>query len=161
MGITEDQFRKALGLFSTGVTVITVPAHFGENVGITISSFTSVSLHPPQVLFCLSKHSRMQPIFAESSYFAVNILKATQSLLSDGFAQRLPLHWDSVKTHGHPETECLLLSDALGHVVCEKGTVYEGGDHDIIVGKVIDIMVNYHELPLVRHKGQYLTTRFI
>lgn len=158
MDITEDQFRKALGLFPTGVTVITVSTHLGENVGITVSSFTSVSLHPPQILFCLSKHSKMQPVFAVSPYFAVNILKATQSHLSDGFARHRSLQWDSIETHSHPATECLLLSDALGHVICEKKTIYEGGDHEIIVGKVIDIMVNYHESPLVRHKGQYVTT---
>lgn len=161
MNITEDQFRKALGLFPTGVTVVTVPAHLGENIGITVSSFTSVSLQPPQILFCLSKHSKMQPVFAESPYFAVNILKATQSHLSEGFARHRSLYKETVETHPHPETECLLLSDALGHVICEKGAVYDGGDHEIIIGQVIDIMVNHHELPLVRHKGQYATTHSI
>ncbi len=157
MNITEEQFRKALGLFPTGVTVVTVPAHFGKTVGITVSSFTSVSLNPPQVLFCLSKHSKTQPLFEASPYFAVNILKANQSSLSDGFAQRLPLNWDSFQTHYHHTTECLLISEALGHVICEKAAVYDGGDHDIILGKVIDVIVNPNDLPLVRQRGQYLT----
>ena len=157
MNITEDQFRKTLGLFPTGVTVATTSKELGSSVGITISSFTSVSLEPPQVLFCLSKKSKKIQAFEQARYFAINILKADQSHLSDGFAQRGPLDIQALKTHEHPQTGCLLITDALGHVICEKKVMYEGGDHYIILGGVIDLMADPGELPLIRQKGQYLT----
>lgn len=158
MSITEDQFRKTLGLFPTGVTVITVPENEGNDRGITISSFTSVSLNPAQILFCLSKHSKTMPAFKASSYFAVNILNRTQAELSDGFARLTPVELTTLKTHRHQATGCLLFSEALGHVICEKGPIYDGGDHEIILGRVMDVAFN-SGLPLVRHKGQYLTTQ--
>jgi flavin reductase (DIM6/NTAB) family NADH-FMN oxidoreductase RutF len=159
MSITEDQFRKTLGLFPTGVTVVTAPLEQGGDIGITISSFTSVSLNPPQILFCLAKRSKTSPAFKSSRYFAVNILNATQSSLSDGFAKHVPLKWEQSETHRHLATGCLLLSDALGHVICEKNAEYEAGDHEIILGKVIDLIINSHESPLVRQRGQYFTTQ--
>ena len=161
MSITEDQFRKTMGLFPTGVTVITAPQEQGGDIGITISSFTSVSLNPPQILFCLSQYSKTLPIFQASRYFAVNILSAAQSHLSDGFAKHMPMDWETLKTHRHPTTGCLLFSEALSHVICEKGAVYEGGDHEIILGKVIDIATLSQDLPLVRQQGRYLTTQLL
>ncbi len=157
MRITEDQFRKTLGLFPTGVTIATTSQELGSSAGITISSFTSVSLEPPQVLFCLSKKSNKASAFEKAQYFAINILKANQSHLSDGFAKRIPLDMSAVKTHEHQETGCLLISEALGHVICEKKQMYEGGDHYIILGGVIDLMADSTELPLIRQRGQYLT----
>ncbi|MBY0500409.1 MAG: flavin reductase family protein [Alphaproteobacteria bacterium] len=158
MSIKEDQFRKTLGLFPTGVTVVTVPYGQEGDIGITISSFTSVSLHPAQILFCLAKRSKTIPAFKASRYFAVNILKASQTHISEGFAKHIPIGWEKTKVHRHAETGCLLFSEALGHVICEKSAMYDGGDHEIILGKVIDLSSNPNELPLIRHRGQYLTT---
>lgn len=155
---SEEQFRKILGLFPTGVAVVTVSLR-GEDSGITISSFTSLSLSPPQVLFCLSKKSKTMPIVEKASYFAVNILNLDQSHLSNVFAKRFPLDWTIIKTHRHAETGCLLLSEALGHVVCEKGPLYEGGDHKIVLGKVLDLCQSSELSPLIRQRGQYLTTQ--
>jgi len=159
MTITEDQFRKTMGLFPTGVTVVTAPNDKGDDIGITISSLTSVSLTPPQILFCLSKSSKTMPVFKATSYFAVNILSSTQSPLSDGFARHVPLGWAQLQTQRHPSTGCLLISGALGHVICEKGAIYEGGDHEIILGRVIDVIVHLQDTPLIRQRGQYLTTQ--
>lgn len=159
MSVTEDQFRKTLGLFPTGVTVVTTPRGEGQDVGITISSFTSVSLSPPQILFCLSKYSKSSPVFRDASYFAINILNSDQSPIADSFAKHTPKKGEQLKVYRHEETGCLLLSDALGHVVCERAAIYEGGDHHIILGTVIALGANFHHLPLVRQKGQYLTTQ--
>lgn len=157
MSITEDQFRKTLGLFPTGVTVVTVPDGDGKDLGITVSSFTSVSLKPPQILFCLSKQSKTMPAFKASPYFAVNILRSNQHHLSDGFARHVPLNWETFQTQRHNQSNCLLITDALGHVICEKVVQYDGGDHEIILGKVIDTFVNLEDMPLVRQRGQYST----
>lgn len=159
MNITEEHFRKTLGLFPTGVTVVTARNGQGKDIGITISSFTSVSLNPPQILFCLSKHSKTMPAFETLQYFAVNILNINQSHLSDGFAKHVPLEWEAVNTHRHLATGCLLITNALGYVVCEKGNMYEGGDHYIILGRVIDLFATPHDLPLVRQRGQYQSTQ--
>lgn len=158
MTVSEDLFRKTLGLFPTGVTVVTA-SHAHQDMGITISSFSSVSLHPPQVLFCLSNHSKAMPILESTPYFAINILTQRQSSLSDIFAHRSPLKWEEIKTWRHLETKCLLLSEALGHILCKKITLYEGGDHKIILGQVIDLLHASEELPLIRQRGQYLTTK--
>ena len=159
MSISEEHFRKTLGLFPTGVTVVTAHQEQGNDIGITISSFTSVSLNPPQILFCLAKCSKTIPVFKTARYFTVNILNANQSHLSDDFAKHVPVAWETVKTQRHLETGCLLISDALGHVICEKSAVYEGGDHEIILGRVIDLLTKPHDFPLVRQRGQYLTTQ--
>ncbi len=159
MEISEKQFRKTLGLFSTGVTVVTTLTEEGKDIGITISSLTSLSLDPPQVLFCLSKNSKTMPIFKVAQYFVVNILNENQAHLSDGFARHIPLDWEKVDHHRHPETGCLLLKGARGYIICEKGIVYEGGDHEIILGRVIDLIEEPPALPLIRQKGQYLTTQ--
>lgn len=158
MRISEESFRKVLGLFPTGVTVVTSHLKKGEDVGLTISSFTSVSLDPQQILFCLSKRSKTMPVFKDASYFAVNILSSDQSFLADGFAKHTPPQWGDIKTERHPDSHCLLLSGALGHVICEKKALYDGGDHAIILGKVIDLRSSLETAPLVRQRGQYLTT---
>lgn len=158
MSISEDQFQRTLGLFPTGVTVVTTPQG-EEDVGITISSLVSVSLDPPQILFCLSKNSKTAAVFTECSYFSVNILNANQAHMADSFAKHIPCKGEVLKVFRHEETGCLLFSDALGHVICERGSVYEGGDHHIILGRVIALGANFKELPLVRQRGQYLTTQ--
>ena len=158
MKLSEAKFRKILGLFPTGVVVVT--ASYGkEDFGITISSFTSLSLKPPQILFCLSKDSKTMPIFERIPYFVVNILSSDQAYLSDVFARRYPLDWSKIKTHRHVETDCILLSEAVGYVICEKRALYEGGDHKIILGKVVDLQKSYEATPLIRHRGEYLTTQ--
>lgn len=159
MNIREEDFRRTLGLFPTGVAIVTVAHKEGDDIGITISSFTSVSLNPPQVLFCLAKKSKTHEAFKDCSYFAVNILNAQQAHLSDSFASHVPLAWDRFKTHRHKTSGCLLISEALGHVICEKAAFYEGGDHEIILGKVIDLAASPSDFPLIRHQGKYSTSQ--
>jgi 3-hydroxy-9,10-secoandrosta-1,3,5(10)-triene-9,17-dione monooxygenase reductase component len=158
MSITEDQFRKTLGLLPAGVTVVTAPQG-QEDVGVTISSLTSVSLSPPQILFCLSKASKTVAVFKESLYFAVNILNANQTHLADSFARHIPSKRETLNGFRHEVTGCLLLAYALGYVICKRGAIYEGGDHHIILGEVIMVDTNKEGLPLVRQRGRYLTTQ--
>jgi len=159
MSITEHQFRKTLGLFPTGVTVVTAPQGQDQDVCLTISSLTSVSLDPPQILFCLSKYSKTVPVFKAAPFFAINILTENQAHIADAFATHTLPKGGTLKVCRHEETGCLLFSDALGHVICERGALYEGGDHYIILGRVIAVGENVNDLPLVRQRGQYLTTR--
>lgn len=158
MSITQDQFRQTMGLFPTGVTVVTT-LHEQEDIALTISSFTSVSLSPFQILFCVSKHSKTASVFTKGSYFAVNILNAHQAHVADEFANRLLQTDQTHKTFRDEKTGCLLFSEALGHVICERGVIYDGGDHHIILGRVMALDAKFDKLPLVRQKGQYLTTQ--
>jgi flavin reductase (DIM6/NTAB) family NADH-FMN oxidoreductase RutF len=98
-------------------------------------------------------------VFKEAPYFSVNVLSANQSHIADSFAKHTSRKNEMLKVYRHERTGCLLLSDALGHVVCERGAIYEGGDHHIILGTVIAVGAHSHALPLVRQKGQYLTTQ--
>jgi flavin reductase (DIM6/NTAB) family NADH-FMN oxidoreductase RutF len=159
MSIEQDQFRRVMGLFPTGVTVVTAPYGEEQDVGLTISSFTSVSLEPPQILFCLAKFSRSAPVLTTTPHFALNILAARQAYVSDYFAHRTLQGAKPVEVCRDQMTGCLLLPDALGHIICERGPIYEGGDHHIILGHVIAVQVNAPDAPLVRQQGQYLTTR--
>jgi flavin reductase (DIM6/NTAB) family NADH-FMN oxidoreductase RutF len=157
MSVTEHQFRRTMSLFPTGVTVVTTPLKDGQDVGLTISSLTSVSLEPPQILFCLSNYSRAVPVFQKASHFAINILNAEQAHLADAFARHIPQQGERLKTFRHEETGCLLFSDAMGHLVCEKGEIFESGDHYIIIGHVIAVGANFEQRPLVRQTSQYQT----
>lgn len=159
MSITKEQFRRTMGLFPTGVTVVTAPCEQGQDVGVTISSLTSLSLEPPQILFCLAKGSRSAPILTTTPHFALNILAAHQASVSDYFAYHSSQGSKPLEVCRDQATGCLLLSEALGHLICARGMIYEGGDHYIILGNVIAVHVNAPNSPLVRQQGQYLTTQ--
>ncbi|MDP9128082.1 MAG: flavin reductase family protein [Pseudomonadota bacterium] len=151
----SHSFRQLMGCFATGITVITTFNPAQEPVGITINSLTSVSLEPPLVLFCLEKRAHIFPIFEQAEYFAVNILAAQQEAVSRHFADsrqnETPAHqWD------RPQREAPTLSDTLGWMICRKTAAYEGGDHIIFLGQVIDLNKNGTVTePLVYLHGRY------
>lgn len=157
--ITSEQFRKTLSLLPSGVSIMTVSPPNGQDRGVTISSLTSLSLHPPQVLFCLSQTSSIMADVEAASHFAISILGDTQTNLANAFTRPGLVQWQEIQTHRHPLTNCLLLAGALGHIICERGPLYAGGDHKIILGTVIDVEINSPLAPLLRHRGNYLTTR--
>ncbi|QIL73246.1 flavin reductase [Diaphorobacter sp. HDW4B] len=128
-------FRRALGMFGTGVTIVTTRADNGEPVGITANSFNSVSLEPPMVLWSLAKNARSLPVFQNAQTWNVHILSNEQEALSNRFARAgedkfsgLPL--DSQDSHAP------LLQDCSARFQCKTAFQYDGGDHIIFVGKV-------------------------
>jgi flavin reductase (DIM6/NTAB) family NADH-FMN oxidoreductase RutF len=135
-------FRDALGLFATGVVVITSrgSADRGDGshngyLGATVSSFSSVSLDPPLILFSIGRHSKGFAAWQAVDTFAVNILGETQSGMSTRFARALTDKWDGVRTSRGPGGTPLL-ADALAWIECRSYAKYDGGDHLIIVGHV-------------------------
>lgn len=151
-------FRSALGSFATGVTVVTARSPEGRLAGVTASSFNSVSLDPPFVLWSLAKSSRSRVIFESSAHFIVNVLAFDQTDLSSRFASReLADKFDGLSFEsgvgGAP-----VLPQCAATFQCEKAFVYEGGDHWIFVGKVLDFSHRECE-PLVFHGGQYAVAR--
>lgn len=144
--------RRACGLFTTGVTVITTGAD-GEADGTTVNSFTSVSLEPPLVLFCLHKNSRLHALLEKTGGFTVNFLSGRQQSLARYFAERRPDAFESVPHHftadGLP-----VLSEALTYLTCTTVDVYAAGDHDILVGEVVELGQPQHgQEPLVFFDG--------
>lgn len=145
--------RSALGSFTTGVTIITTRDASGAPVGITANSFNSVSLDPPMVLWSLARSARSLPTFAAASHWAVHILSAQQEDLSNRFAKSggdkfAGLEFDA----GHGDVP--LLANCSARLQCRSAFQYEGGDHLIFVGEVLDF--DTRELPpLVFQSGRY------
>ena len=130
------EFRRALGMFATGVTIVTTTAADGTPVGITANSFNSVSLDPPMVLWSLANNSRSLPAFSESTHWNVHILSNEQEVLSNRFARPSEdkfagLEMDA-QASGAP-----LLPGCSARFQCKTAFQYEGGDHIILVGEVI------------------------
>lgn len=147
------QFRQALGAFATGVTIVTTRDSNGRDVGLTANSFNSVSLDPPMVLWSLARSSLSLPAFMAAEFFAVHVLASNQELLSNTFASRGAYKFADLRVHrGHGLTP--LLDGCAARFQCRTAYRYEGGDHVIFVGEVIEF--EQSELaPLVFHGGSY------
>ena len=151
-------FRHALGQFATGVTIVTARAKDGRGIGLTVNSFTSVSLDPPLVLWCLSRQATDFAALNAASRFAVNVLSAKQHHLSRQFSTTLADKFTSVEYEEAPDSSPLL-KGATAHFICRVTGRFDGGDHVIILGEVEEYHWNEGE-PLVFHSGRYhVTTR--
>jgi flavin reductase (DIM6/NTAB) family NADH-FMN oxidoreductase RutF/DNA-binding MarR family transcriptional regulator len=150
-------FRSALGHFPTGVTVITTIDTNGEPIGCTASSFNSVSMDPALVLWSVDKNAYSAKIFEQAEYFAINVLSENQVPTSNRFAGRGEDKFKdvsySVGLGGIP-----LLEDCGAQFECKTWNVYDGGDHLIIVGEVVNYSHNDSKTPLVFSRGSYAIT---
>ncbi len=149
----EKEFRRVLGQFATGVTVVTARDKSGAPVGTTVNSFTSVSLNPPLVLWCLAHSSKSIAVFRKASHFAVNILAAGQHALSHRFATPAPDKFEGVDYADGP-VGVPLLRGVIAHIVCRRVQRMLGGDHDIFLGRVEEFK-RFEGKPLVFHSGRY------
>lgn len=154
MSFDQRAFRDTLGCFATGVCIASVTCADGKPLGLTVNSFTSVSLDPPLVLFCLDNRSESLPVFTSAAGFALAILAADQQPLSDTFA-RVPhaARWEGVQTAtgrgGAP-----LIAGALAVLDCTRHAVHEAGDHTILVGRVL-AFDSRPGAPLLYYRGGY------
>jgi flavin reductase (DIM6/NTAB) family NADH-FMN oxidoreductase RutF len=146
-------YRRALGQFATGVTVVTARGRNGRKLGITVNSFSSVSLDPPLILWSLARSSSSLAEFASASHFAVNVLDAKQHHLCRQFSTPLEDKFSGVE-HVDEPGECPLLKGVIAQFVCRKVRQYDGGDHVIFLGEVEEYRYNEGE-PLVFHSGRY------
>ena len=154
MQFTEQDFKAAMGRFATGVTVATAATPDGGRVGITVSSFTSLSLNPPLVLFCLDKKGASYPVFTSASGFAVHILSANQQAVGEAFAKRGqgPERWQGLSLtegpHGAP-----LIAESLASIACRRHALFDGGDHTIVVGQVEGLSITNGQPLLYWQRG--------
>lgn len=136
--ITHEEFRSACSRFPTGVTVTTVMESCGQPRGITVSSFTSVSLDPPLVLVCIDRRSPIIEHLKINQYFAVNVLSDQQRDLSIQFSNRWSERFSNVRWYpGH--TGAPLLFDVPAAFECRVVEVVIAGDHFIIIGVVLHL----------------------
>jgi hydroxymethylglutaryl-CoA lyase len=152
MVFDPNDFKRALAQFASGVTVVTTK-HGTTPIGITASSFTSLSLDPPLVLVSLNKKLFTHNVIAESGFFAVNVLSARQLDLGMRFAGMKPEIKDrfaGLNIHT-AVTGAPLLPDSLAWVDCTVWAMYDGGDHTIFVGEVKDLAVSDFDIPLLYH----------
>lgn len=152
--IDPKDFRRALGTFVTGVTIITTRRPSGEFAGLTANSFSSVSLSPPLVLWSLSLFAPSLPAFQESPHFSINILAADQMHLSQKFSRSAPNKFEGVAVRegigGVP-----LIEGAAASFTCRNEFRYYGGDHVIFLGAVL--AYEHSDLPpLVFARGRYV-----
>lgn len=155
MGVDAREYRDALGSFATGVTVITTVDGEGELFGLTANSFTSLSLDPPLVLFCLDNNAMSYNAFNQAPNFAVNILCDQQQDVSSHFAQSGADKWNGIE-YTTWESGCPILPGCLTSLECRTRRIVEGGDHVIVVGEVERIgAVNGDDRPLLFFKGRY------
>ena len=150
---TQLELRNALGSFATGVTIITTLGKNGQKVGMTANSFNSVSLTPPLILWSIGKSTNCFEDFMAAEAFAVHVLAEDQQDLSNRFATT------SIDRFAELEcTEGFLGSPILPHYSacfqCKMSHQYEGGDHIIMLGEVIEFNDNQHQ-PLLFHRGNY------
>ena len=158
-GSDPRTLRDALGCFATGVTVVTCLDPAGEPVGLTANSFTSVSLDPPLLLVCIGKQAASAKAMTAASHFAVNVLQTGQQPASIRFATRHedrfgPNDW-SPGEYGAP-----VLEKSLGVFECEMHAIHDGGDHHMVIGRVVKARFDGALDPLLYFRGSYRRLHF-
>lgn len=146
-------FRRALGNFATGVIVVTAQDDDGNKVGMTANSFTSVSLDPPLILWCVDKRANSYSVFHQAQYFAVNVLAADQIHISNNFARYKEDRFSGVP-HQEGIGKSLLIDDVSAQFECELIEEIDAGDHIILLGKVLSFK-DFGRAPLLYHQGAY------
>lgn len=150
------EFRAALGMFATGVTIVTARGPDGLPVGLTANSFNSVSLTPPLVLWSLSRRAGSMAAFSAGSHYAINILAADQHALAERFASKAVDRFAGVSWHegtaGAP-----VIDGAVAVFECFNRSRYDEGDHVIFVGEVERCAHRAGAQPLIFHGGRYYT----
>lgn len=154
MNFDSKAFRSALGSFPTGVAVITTAGSAEQHVGITVNSFTSVSLDPPLVLWCVDKKSDRYTAFTGARHYTVSILGTEHQEVSSRLAKQGSHSLDGIALRptelGPPS-----LADALAVFECQAESIHEAGDHAILIGRVLRFHRHDNGAPLVFFRGRY------
>lgn len=158
--VDQAEFRRVLGRFATGVTVVTSPAAGGESSpsGFACQSFSSLSLDPPLVAFMVSRTSTTWPRIARAGVFCVNVLGAAQDTLCRAFAASGTDKFAGVRYEPSPVSGAPRLAGAEAWIDCTIHTVHTGGDHLIVVGRVTALCTDPDipsDGPLIFHRGRF------
>jgi flavin reductase (DIM6/NTAB) family NADH-FMN oxidoreductase RutF len=151
--VSSEEFRRACGRFATGVTVASVLDAKGAPHGLTVSSFTSVSLDPPLILICLGHAVTAIHHFRTATHFGINVLSEGQRILSERFARKGYDRFDGVEWYAGV-TGAPLIPGVLAAIECAVHRIVPMGDHDILVGEMVHMQVHPGE-PLLHFAGCY------
>ncbi|SIT37318.1 Nitrilotriacetate monooxygenase component B [Paraburkholderia ribeironis] len=148
------EFRRALGAFVTGVTVVTTIQPDGSPRGFTANSFTSVSLDPALILVCIARTASSHPVFSQTQRFAVSVLAEDQRSVSGVFASKSADKFAQVAWHAR-RTGSPVMDGAAASFDCETHQVVDAGDHIILIGRVVDF-THSSATPLGYCRGAYV-----
>jgi flavin reductase (DIM6/NTAB) family NADH-FMN oxidoreductase RutF len=151
--------RAALGCFATGVTVVTCLTDAGAPAGLTVNSFTSVSLDPPLLLVCLAKQASSAAPLTAAHSFAINVLQTGQQPASIRFATKDEDRFGTT-AWSRGEGGAPILEESLSVFECERYGVHDGGDHHILVGRVVKASFDASLDPLLYFRGKYRRLHF-
>ncbi len=151
--ISSEQFRKAMSRFASGVTVLTTRDREGRPHGITVSAFCSLSATPPLILACINKMTGSHYAFIERQSFVVNILSEHQRHISQQFATATEDKFNGTQT-SESSSGLPMINGSLVTLECEVVNAHDGGDHTILVGKILQATVADGK-PLVYFHGDY------
>lgn len=155
MPIDKNELRRVMGHFATGVTIITTVSASGQMHGLTANAFTSVSLEPPLLLISVDKKAESYPCFEQSKVFTVNILSDSQEALSRKFAvtgtgsDKFTGVAFRAGGNGAP-----IILGAIAHIECRLYASYEGGDHTLFLGEILEAETREGK-PLLFYRGGY------
>jgi len=151
---STEEFRRILGHYPTGVCAVTAMPDSGEPLGMTVGSFSAVSLKPPLVGFFPDKFSRTWSAIHKVGFFCINVLGDGQQDVSASLAAKGGNKFNGLSFHlsksGSP-----IIDGALAWIDCELDAVHEAGDHFFVLGKVLELNLHAEGEPLVFHKGGY------
>jgi flavin reductase (DIM6/NTAB) family NADH-FMN oxidoreductase RutF len=153
VGVANEEFRRACGRFATGVTIASVVDAQGTPHGLTVSSFTSVSLDPPLILICLGHRVSVMDAFRASAHFGINVLAENQRDLAERFARQGQDRFDGLKWR-RGKTGVPLLPGVLAAIECAVRQRFTAGDHDILVGEMVRARVA-DGAPLIHFASHY------
>ncbi|MBF6212650.1 flavin reductase family protein [Nocardia puris] len=153
--VDQHAFRDTLGRFATGIAVICT-VEDGEPHGFACQSFTALSLSPPQVLFCPARTSRAWAVIARTRSFAVSVLAGDQRPVSGVFGSKAERKFDAVEWFPAPGSGNPVLAGSLAWVDAEITSVADGGDHEVVIGRVLRVGVaDADPGPLLYYRGRY------
>lgn len=151
--IDSDTFRSVLGRFASGVTIVTARDEAGDDHGMTVSAFCSLSLQPPLVLFCVDHEASMYDLLMSHPPFGVSILSSNQEAYSRRFADPGAERFDGI-AYTRGDSGVVLLDNALAHLECRVIDHHDAGDHTIFVADVERAEAR-HGRPLLYYRGGY------
>ena len=151
--VDATTYRRLLGSFATGVTVVTTHDHAGGPAGMTASAVSAVSLEPPLLLVCIDHEATMHELLRSMPLFALNVLAADQEPLSRQFAAGFDNRFRGV-AHTMTPSGLPLLTDVVAHIVCERREMVTAGDHTVFFGQVVGGEA-FARAPLLHYRGGY------
>lgn len=154
--VTSAALRQAFSWRAAGTSIVTTRDQAGHLFGLTATAVTSVSLDPPLVLVCVDNSSRTAAVLQAHAPFVVQFLSTTQESLARRFASPVPDRFAGITYHLTP-SGCPQFEGVLASIECAPYQTYPGGDHIIVIGRVVDVQVsNDNALPLIYFRSQFL-----